>query len=117
MQNNSLKLRCYNLSLETIKITTKIKKSLVSEVLMKQLLRSITSVGANVVEAQAASSRLDFKKYHEIALKSANESKYWLCLIRDSKIGESGEVAHLLTEVTEISNMLAAGILKLKGKK
>lgn len=47
-------------------------------------MRSGTSVGANLVEATSSSSKLEFKKFHEIALKSANETKYWLGLLRDS---------------------------------
>ena len=49
--------------------------------LISQLLRSATSIGANLVEARAAHSKKDFIKFYEIALKSSNETKYWLCLI------------------------------------
>ena len=41
------------------------------------------SVGANVVEAKNSSLKLEFKRYYEIALKSGNETKYWLCIFRD----------------------------------
>jgi four helix bundle protein len=54
-----------------------------SLVIVKQLMRSSVSFGANVTEAKNSSSRLEFKRYYEIALKSANESKYWICLLRD----------------------------------
>ena len=74
------------------------------------------SIGANLVEASSASSRLKFKKFHEIALKSANETKYWLGLLRDSEKADKEKVNTLLQEVTELSNMIASGILKLKGK-
>ena len=74
------------------------------------------SIGANLVEASASSSRLEFKKFHEIALKSANETKYWLGLLRDSGKAEKEKTNKLLTEVTELSNMIAAGVIKLKGK-
>ena len=53
-----------------------------SLVVVKQLMRSASSVGANVIEAKNSSSRLEFKRYYEIALKSCNESKYWICLLR-----------------------------------
>ena len=48
----------------------------------KQVLRSATSVGANVTEAQAGRTRKDFTNYYTIALKSANETAYWLALLR-----------------------------------
>ena len=86
-------------------------------IIANQLLRCGMSIGANLVEASASSSRLEFKKFHEIALKSANESKYWLGLLRDSGKTDRDEINKLLQEVTEIANMLASGILKLKGKK
>ncbi|HTL06896.1 MAG TPA: four helix bundle protein, partial [Chitinophagaceae bacterium] len=54
--------------------------------LFEQLVRSATSVGANVVEGSAGSSRKDWLKFLIIALKSANETKYWLCLIRDTQL-------------------------------
>lgn len=64
----------------------------------------------------ASSSRLEFKKFHEISLKSANETKYWLGLLRDSGIADKDKVNALLQELTEIANMIAAGVLRLKGK-
>ena len=86
-------------------------------IIIDQLIRSATSVGANLVEAKSASSRLEFKKFHEISLKSSNETKYWLGLLRDSQLANKEDINFLLDEINEISNMLAAGILKLKDKK
>ncbi|MBL7209654.1 MAG: four helix bundle protein, partial [Dehalococcoidia bacterium] len=73
------------------------------------LLRSATSIGANVVEAQGAGSRKDYTNFFTHALKSANETKFWLGLLRDSGKAER--------EVTELVNILATSILTLKGKK
>jgi four helix bundle protein len=61
-------------------------------------------------------SRLEFKKFYEIALKSANETKYWLELLRDAKIADVNVINGLLNEATEIANMLGAGVIKLKEK-
>jgi len=83
----------------------------------RQLIRAGTSIGANLVEATASSSRLEFKKFHEIALKSANESKYWFMLLIQSGHGDTKVAQELLMEATEIANMIASGILRLKGKK
>ena len=87
-----------------------------ARVITDQLIRSATSIGANLVEGQSASSRKDFKKYHEIALKSANETKYWICLLRDTKLLDKRTAEPLLTEAVEIANMIAAGVIKLKEK-
>jgi len=79
-------------------------------------MRSATSVGANVVEAKNSSSKAEFKRFYEIALKSCNESKYWICLIRDTILKDE-ELGKLLKEADEISRILAASIIKLKGLK
>lgn len=86
-------------------------------IITDQLIRSATSIGANLIEARASSSRLEFKKFYEIALKSSNETKYWLCLLRDTKLIKAEEINKLLSEVVELSNMMASGGLKLKNKK
>ncbi|MCL5784707.1 MAG: four helix bundle protein [Patescibacteria group bacterium] len=85
-------------------------------IIADQLLRSAMSIGANLIEGSAASSRLEYKKFYETALKSANETKYWLSLLKDSGIANIKTADELLAEATEIANMLAAGVLKLKAK-
>jgi four helix bundle protein len=108
--------RCYGFSLSVIALSDNLPNKRSAWVINDQLIRSATSIGANLVESKASSSRLEFKKFYEIALKSSNEIKYWLELLRDSKLVESNVTNVLLTEVTEIANMLAAGVIKLKGK-
>ena len=83
----------------------------------EQLLRSGTSIGANIVEAQAASSKRDFVRFYEISLKSANETKYWLGLMRDGFEIKDEEIGELLNEVQELSRILGASLLTLKGKR
>jgi len=114
---SDIKLRCYKFSLEIIALTDKLPDKRSAWIITDQLIRSATSIGANLIEARASSSRLEFKKFYEIALKSSNETKYWLCLLRDTKLVEANKINNLLAEVTEISNMLAGGVLKLKNKK
>lgn len=114
---SDLKGRCYKFSLDIIAFSDTLPSERSCWVMGDQLLRCYTSIGANLVEATAASSKLDFKRFHEIALKSANEAKYWLGLLRDSGKGDKETINELLKEVTEISNMIASGILKMKGKK
>lgn len=88
-------------------------KELIAErefVLSKQLLRSGTGVGANVEEALAGQSSRDFLSKMAIASKEAREARYWLCLMRDSKmtnvnltaaINESDELVRLLTAIVK----------------
>jgi len=86
-------------------------------VVSDQLIRSATSIGANIVESKSASSKRDFIKYYEIALKSANETKYWLGLLRDALDGDRNEINKLLKETSELANILAASLLTMKEKR
>jgi len=114
---SDLRNRCYQFSLNVIKSTDLLPQKRSAWVIADQLIRLSTSIGANLVEARASSSRLEFKKFYEISLKSANETEYWLCLLEDARLIESVKVAPLVVEIKEISNMLASGVLKLKAQK
>lgn len=113
---SDLKQRCFRFSLAIIAFMNILPNKRAAWIIADQLLRSAMSIGANLVEGSASSSRLEYKKYYEIALKSANETKYWLYLLRDSGIADKVRTDELLQESTEIANMLAAGVIKLKGK-
>jgi len=83
----------------------------------KQVLRSGTSMGANYIEAQVASSKKDFANFLHHSLKSANESKFWLALLRDSKKLRQQEANELLIELNELANILGSSLLTVKGKR
>lgn len=108
--------RCYKFSLRIISLTDTLPNKRSGLIIADQLIRSGTSIGANLIEARASSSRLEFKRFYEISLRSANETKYWLGLLKDASLADSIIVDELLSEVSEIANMLASGVLKLKGK-
>ncbi|MEO5985174.1 MAG: four helix bundle protein, partial [Ferruginibacter sp.] len=77
-----------------------------------QLVRSATSIGANVIEGKSGSSRKDWKNFYVIALKSANETKYWLCLIKETLDVSKIKIDELIKEADEISRIIASVILK-----
>lgn len=79
-----------------------------------QLLRSSTSIGANLVEGVAGSSKNDFLKFNIIALKSANETKYWLCLIKDTIETDKALLEKFIKEADEISKITATIIIRSK---
>ena len=114
---NEFKKRLYNWVLRLIKFIDRLPKDSVCTVLGKQLLRSGTSILANYIEANSASSKRDFINFFTHSLKSANESKIWLILLRDTNKGNQEESKWLLKELIEIANVLASSILTLKGKK
>ncbi|MFA5413271.1 MAG: four helix bundle protein [Patescibacteria group bacterium] len=110
-----IKKRAYIFSLEILCFLKKLdRKDWIVEIMAKQLLRCATSIGANIIEAQAAGSRRDFINFLTIALKSANETKYWLGLFRD---GQKLNIDKLLKETDELSRILAAIIMSTKGRK
>ncbi len=80
-------------------------------ILSKQLMRSGTSVGANIEEATQAQSRRDFISKLSISLKEAQETKYWLRLLRDTRMSSPEEVIVLQNRIQEIIHILTA-ILK-----
>ena len=124
MQNDNskyridIKRRSYLYALEIIKLVDILGKNDLSvQVISKQLLRSATSIGANIIEAQAGSTKRDFTNFFSYALKSANESRFWLGLLKDSGKIKIPEIDELLRETTELANILGSSILTLKGKK
>ena len=109
--------RVYRFSVDVIRFTNDIPlERKVNYALIDQLIRAGTSIGANVIEARSCSSKKEFSRYFEMALKSANETKYWLCLFRDA-LEFGSEIKQLLKEADEISKILAGSILTMKGKR
>jgi len=113
---NDLKMRCFYFGLAIIKFMDKLPNKRSAWVIEDQLIRSATSIGANLVEAKSSSSRLEFKKFNEIALKSANETIYWLELLKAAGLLPPADVDKLLDEVNQLANMLGSGVIKLKKK-
>ncbi|MGA2092125.1 MAG: four helix bundle protein [Sedimentisphaerales bacterium] len=114
---NDFKKRLYGFTLKLITLLDKLPGDNVSKRIGDQLLRSGTSIIGNYIEGQAASSRKDFINFFNTSLKSANESKLWLVLLRDSGRIKPDEVAWFLNELNEIANIFASSILTLKGRK
>ena len=114
---DELKKRIYHWILRLIKfVETLPKNDDLCRVARNQLIRSGTSVGANYIEAIAASSRKDFVNFLSHSLKSSNESKFWLALLRDTGKGDGKEINLLLQEVLEIANIFGASIRTLRGR-
>lgn len=110
----NIKIRCFIFSKDVVGFVSSCKYERVFHSLFDQLVRSATSIGANVVEGSSGSSKKDWIKFLIIALKSANETKYWLCLIRDTMNVSLDDINKLIIEAEEISKILASIILKSK---
>ncbi|MCU0332856.1 MAG: four helix bundle protein [Ignavibacteriaceae bacterium] len=112
-----IKLRSYNFALSVIRYIDSVKVKRVFYSMIDQLLRSSTSIGANLIEAKSSHSKKDFIKYYEIALKSSNETKFWICLLRDGLKLNKVELNNLLSEVNEISKVIASIVIRVKDTK
>ena len=93
------------------------RRSRAGEKLSSQVIRSGTSIGANVEEAQAAESRADFIHKYKIALKEARETKYWLRLVVGAGLIAEKSVAALRIEADEISRIIAQIIINTRKKR
>lgn len=110
----------YKYVIRLLKFLVKLPNNPVIYEIKKQTTRSGTSIGANYFEAEAASSKKDFQNYFHISLKSANESKFWLALIRDSNFCPDNlkiELEYLLQETKELSNIIAKSLITMKNNK
>ena len=123
MQNDKAKFkkefkgRLYSFVLKLLELIENLPKDRLCYILGDQLLRSGTSILGNYIEGQSASSKKDFIKYFEISLKSGNESKVWLAILRDRNKIIKEKADWFLKELNEICNIFASSLLTLKGKK
>ena len=83
-------------------------------ILSKQLLRSGTSIGANIKEGLAAQSKKDFIAKYSIALKEASEAEYWIELLEASKYIDDKQKDSLISDLTEIMKLLTASVKTAK---
>jgi len=116
-KTQGFKKRLYNFVLRLIEFIDKLPKDRVSQRIGDQLIRSGTSILGNYIEGQSASSKRDYTNFFNHSLKSANESKVWVALLRDSKRTNPKEANWFLKELDEISKIFASSILTLKGKR
>ncbi len=109
--------RLIKFSIAIIKFSESQRKQKTPWCLTDQLIRSATSIGANVVEAKASSSRKEYINFFQIALKSANETIYWLLIFKEIETIDKDQLSKLFNEVDEIARIIASSVLTLKGRK
>jgi four helix bundle protein len=107
----NIRHRCFYFSKEVLEFVKGTKFPIVFSSLFDQLVRASTSIGANVIEGKAGVSKKDWLKYLGIALKSSNETKYWLCLIRDSFDYDKEKINSMVLEADELSKIIASIII------
>jgi four helix bundle protein len=108
MTNNPIKSKSYSLAIRIVGLYKRLSEERKEFVLSKQILKSGTSVGANIREAIQAESKADFIHKMCIALKESSETEYWLELLRDSNYLDEPTFDSLHSECEEVSKLLTA---------
>ena len=113
-KDNIVQERSYNFALRIIQLNKLLIADNKGYVLAKQILKSGTSIGANVEEAIGAQSKKDFKAKLSISYKEARETKYWLRLLRDSELLNAGLATSLLKDCDELLKIIGSILKTLK---
>ena len=109
--------RTFNFAAEVLKLVKSFDNVPSSRVIAYQITKSATSIGANIEEAQAAESKADFIHKYNIALKEARETRYWLRLLKTTKIITEKRIDNFIQESGEIAKIIAQIIINAKKKK
>ncbi len=114
MKENILVELSKQFAVDVVNLCTTIKENRKSNVLLNQLLRSGTSIGANIHEANYASSKADFINKFQIALKECYETDYWLGLFKETYIITEDEYKDLFAKCSKIRKLLISSITTAK---
>jgi four helix bundle protein len=116
MAESILRTKSYQFAILIVTLSQKLVSEKKEYVLCKQLLRSGTAVGALIREAEFAQSKKDFINKMSIALKEANESVYWIDLLKDTNYIEIAHHKVLVSECKELVAMLVSSIKTTKSR-
>ena len=114
MKENALVDLSRQFAVDIVNLCADIKENRKSNVLLNQILRSGTSIGANIHEANYASSKADFINKFQIALKECYETDYWLGLFKDTHIITEDEYNGMYSKCSKIRTLLIASITTAK---
>ena len=105
---NQIEYKSFHFSVRVVKLARHLQDDRREFILSKQLIRSGTSIGANVVESQQAQSRADFVSNLSIALKEAVETNYWIRLLHASGYITEAEYLSIVADCRELEKMLTS---------
>jgi four helix bundle protein len=109
-----LKERTKQLAVSVIKLSAQVQRNDASAVIIRQVLKSGTSVGANYRSALRGKSKADFIMKLKIALEEADETVYWLELLKDSDLASASIVEPVLHEANQLTAILTASVKTAK---
>ena len=106
--NSNVETKSFLFSVRVVKLARYLQEEKKEYILSKQLIRSGTSIGANIVESQQAQSRADFVSKLSIALKEACETNYWLRLLQATDYLSASEFTSIIADCKELERMLTS---------
>lgn len=115
MERSILQQKSYDFAIRVVHLYAYLRDSKHEYTLSKQLLRSGTSIGANLREARRGQSRADFASKLTIALKEADESLYWIELLKEASLISGSEFESIYSDCEELVKMLVSATKKLYG--
>jgi len=113
-KENPLKDKSYKFALRIVKLCKHLTEEKREFIISKQVLRSGTSIGANITEGNQAQSKPDFVHKLSIAHKESFETEYWLCLLRDGEYITEKQAESLLEDCRELQKILTTSIKTAK---
>ena len=114
MDRNKILEKSVAFSVDVIRFCKVLERSREADILGRQLIRSATSIGANVHEAQAAQSKADFIAKISIAHKEARETSYWLRLIHEAGLAAHDSIREIIDENDQMIKILSSILLTSK---
>lgn len=109
-----LHIKSYQFAVRIVNLSTFLQTEKKEYILNKQIIRSGTAIGALVRESEFAQSKADFINKLSIALKEANETDYWLCLLKDTAFIDEKSYNSLTTDCNELIALLVSSIKTVK---
>ncbi|PIE82474.1 MAG: four helix bundle protein [Cardiobacteriales bacterium] len=114
MENNAIQSKSYHFAIRIVKLYKFLVSNKKEFVLSKQVLRSGTAIGALVSESKYAQSKADFVSKLSIALKEANETEYWLTLLKDTDFIDEKSFNSIISDNKELLKLLISIINSTK---
>lgn len=114
MGNNQLVELSRTFAVAVVNLCEKLRERKKAAAIIGQMLRSGTSIGANIHEANYASSKADFINKLQIALKECYETEYWIGVFHDAEVISDNEFSDMFAQCSKIRKMLIASVTTAK---
>lgn len=117
-EKSQISARAYNFALDVIRLTSLLPRTPANLIVIRQVIRSVTSIGANIEEALGGHTRADLAYCMNVAKKEARETRYWLRMLKDLNDNKFiARIKVLLNENEEIINILIKIVKTSSSKK